>query len=427
MDVTGLLLVIALVLDALITLACTALLNSRNPDDQPNARRLQLTQQVMATLLRGIVVTLAFTLLEPFPALLAFAFLGVLVVFIVVQDVVVTATGQALAQTLAPILRPFFAALSFVLSPIVVVIVALYEFVRGALGRSEDENSMTEEELLNLIDNDDNFEDDERRMIQSILQLDQTTAREVMTPRIDINAVSIDTSIADARSVFLTSGHSRMPVFEDSIDNVKGLVYVKDLLEVWHNGHTTVKSVAEILRSAFFVPEDMPADVLLRDLQKQQVHLAIVVDKYGGTAGLVTIENILEEIVGDIRDEYDQDEEIEFVQLGPAEFTVSAGIDLDDFNNRLGVEIETEDSDTLGGYIFTQLGRVPEPGEVLQTQEISMRVDAVEGRRIRQVTVTRRDLDEAEPKPADGTAVEIDNDAGDTIDEDETENESVQA
>lgn len=228
-------------------------------------------------------------------------------------------------------------------------------------------------------------------MIHSVLDLDKTTATEIMVPRIDMIAVEKSTSIAEARQVFLSNGHSRMPVYEENIDNVTGLVYVKDLLEVWHNGDTVVDSVEEITRPAHFVSEDMTADRLLREFQSNKVHMAIVVEEYGGTGGLVTLENLLEKIVGDIQDEYDADEAEEIVQVSDTEYRIDAGIVLDDLNEALDISLADDDVDTLGGYIFNRLERVPEQGETVEGEEINMQIVAVEGRRIREVFVTMND------------------------------------
>jgi CBS domain containing-hemolysin-like protein len=144
------------------------------------------------------------------------------------------------------------------------------------------------------------------------------------------------------------------------------------------------------MRKAYFVPESKRCDVLFKDMQTSKIHMAIVVDEYGGTAGLVTIEDLIEEIVGDIQDEYDLNEEAEYIQKGPDEYLVDASINLGDFNELLDIELPTEDNDTLGGFIFMQIGRVPEVGETIEHEDLVMRVEAIDGRRIRKVHVVRR-------------------------------------
>jgi CBS domain containing-hemolysin-like protein len=196
-----------------------------------------------------------------------------------------------------------------------------------------------------------------------------------------------DTSIADARQVFLDSGHSRLPVYENNIDNIIGMAYVKDLLDVWHNGDTVAESVAEIVRPAQFVPETMTGDQLLRYFQKNKVHLVVVLEEYGGTGGLVTLEDLLEEIVGDIQDEYDEDENEEMIAVGEGEYRVDAGITLYDLEESLEIDLGDTDVDTLGGYIFQQLDRVPAEREVIVTDKLELKILSLEGRRIREVMV----------------------------------------
>ena len=158
------------------------------------------------------------------------------------------------------------------------------------------------------------------------------------------------------------------------------------------------------MRKAWFVPESKRCDVLLKELKLSKIHMAVVVDEYGGTAGLLTIEDLLEEIVGDIQDEYDVDEEADYVQKGPDEYVVDASMNLDDFNELLDVELSTEDSDTLGGFIFSQLGRVPETKETIDLPTMKLRVDSIEGRRIRKVHVQRKREAQAEASSEEETA-----------------------
>jgi len=392
-----------LVAYALMTLAISTLLNSRPEYGEENRtlgnRRLKLTQQIMATVFLFSMVLVALDgLIVPLAALLPVQWLAYVLVLLpltllvtVLGEVVPSSIGVAYAERLAPILRLFINPLVLVLRPLTWLVYHASRLLSKLFGSTDVATSITEEELLTLIDAGQGFEEEERRMIHSVLDLDKTTATEIMVPRIDMIAVEKSTSIAEARQVFLSNGHSRMPVYEENIDNVSGLVYVKDLLEVWHNGDTVVDSVEEITRPAHFVSEDMTADRLLREFQSNKVHMAIVVEEYGGTGGLVTLENLLEKIVGDIQDEYDADEAEEIVQVSDTEYRIDAGIVLDDLNEALDISLADDDVDTLGGYIFNRLERVPEQGETVEGEEINMQIVAVEGRRIREVFVTMND------------------------------------
>jgi CBS domain containing-hemolysin-like protein len=246
---------------------------------------------------------------------------------------------------------------------------------------------VTEEEIMVMVDAGEEggaIEQDAKDMIYSIFQLDDTLAREVMIPRIDVLAFEEHTSLEEATDGLLGSGYSRAPVYRGSIDNVVGLVYVKDLLAAWREGGED-KAVGKLMREPYFVPEAKLVDDLLEEMQDRRVQMAIVVDEYGGTAGVVTIEDIVEEIIGEIRDEYDQAEQVRFEQVREGEFIFSGGIDLDDVNDITGAELPKETSDTLGGFIYSHLGRVPSPGDRLVAGGLELVVDQVVRRRIRSV------------------------------------------
>jgi CBS domain containing-hemolysin-like protein len=241
----------------------------------------------------------------------------------------------------------------------------------------------------------------EEEMIYSVFALGDTLAREVMVPRIDIVALDVGSSLEQALDVVICAGHSRIPVYEGSIDNVVGVLYAKDLLKLWQDKQEAV-ALGEILRQAYFVPESKKVDGLLEDMQQRKVHIVIVVDEYGGTAGLVTIEDIVEEIVGEIQDEYDAEEPL-VEQTGDHEYVFSARVDLDDFNRLIGTEFPTEMGDTLGGFIYSQLGKVPVPGESVRFDGLVIEVLTVTGRRIRKVRVSWERTEENENDASDVT------------------------
>ena len=247
--------------------------------------------------------------------------------------------------------------------------------------------SVTEDELKTLVDagqEEGVFEKGERQMIFSIIQLRDTLAREIMVPRIDMLALDVLTPLTDAVDALLQSGHSRVPVFEETVDNTLGLLYAKDLLQVWRMGDH-LNSLRELLRPAYFVPEAKKVDELLTELQAQRIHMAIVVDEYGGVAGLVTLEDIVEEIVGEILDEYDQAEEAPYQVLKTGEYIFLGRVDLDDFNEIMSSHLPVEEADTIGGFMYSRIGRVPEVGEKVQADSLLLTVEQVSGRRIRKV------------------------------------------
>ncbi len=293
-------------------------------------------------------------------------------------------------ETWALRLGPLVAILEVVLSPIVRLMLK----VGGEVSSNQNgplHPLVTEEEIMTLVDAGEEggyIERDEKEMIYSIFRLDDTLAREVMVPRIDIQALEESTSIPDATKMMLETGYSRAPIFQESIDNVTGLIYVKDLLEAWSAGNYE-RPIAELKREAFFVPEAKKVDDLLEEMQDSRFHLAIVVDEYGGTAGLVTIEDIVEEIVGEIRDEYDFAEEASYQQVDDGEYIFSGGIDLDDVNQIADADLPTDAGETLGGFIYSELGRVPSPGDRLESGGLELVVDQVVRRRIRRVRAKR--------------------------------------
>ena len=248
--------------------------------------------------------------------------------------------------------------------------------------------------LLNVTEEETIIEDDEKEMIASIFELGDKLVREVMVPRIDVASVPADLPMLAALDVILKAGHSRIPVYSNSVDNVIGVLYAKDLLRYLRDGRTDVP-LEKILRPAYFVPESKKVDELLSELQVRKVHMAIVVDEYGGTAGIVTIEDLLEEIVGEIQDEYDA-EEPTVEEVAEDQFLFDARVPLDEVNKLLGVELPADGGDTLGGYIYSELGKVPAVGDTVEHDGIRIEVLSVAGRRIKQVRASVS-ADEAQP------------------------------
>jgi len=288
------------------------------------------------------------------------------------------------ALALAPVVR-FFATL---LTPVTAL---MRRIGHGSLpeGASEENIFLSEDGLrflLNVTDEETIIEDEEKEMIASIFELGDTLVREVMVPRIDMQAVSIETPMTEALDLILSGGYSRIPAYSSSIDNIQGILYAKDLLRYLRDGRTEVP-LAKILRPAYFVPESKKVDELLEELQQRKVHMAIVVDEYGGTAGLVTIEDLLEEIVGEIQDEYDA-EEPAVEAAGDYEYLFDARVPLDEVNDLLDVELPASGGDTLGGFIYSQLGKVPAVGDAIEFGNVRIEVLSVAGRRIKQVRAT---------------------------------------
>ena len=229
-------------------------------------------------------------------------------------------------------------------------------------------------------------EEEGRELLQSIVDFTETVVREVMTPRPDIVAVRVDATLQDLRTMFREQQYSRMPVYRENLDNIVGIVFVKDLVAL---PPTAEPPVTTLMRAASFVPESKRVSELLKEMQRRQAQMAIVVDEYGGTAGLVTVEDLLEEIVGEIRDEYDVESET-VVDEGDGVFVFSGKVNVDEVKERLGIEVEREGFETVGGYLLSHLGRMPYVGERFDVDGLDVEVLEVERRRIAKVRLRRR-------------------------------------
>ncbi len=266
----------------------------------------------------------------------------------------------------------------------------------------ENASTVTEDALRTLVDlgqQDGIIEQEERKMIHSIFQLDDTLTREIMVPRIDVQALETGVSLSEAVDLLLSSGYSRVPVYEETIDKILGLLYAKDLLKVWQEGSERSDIRRDLLREAYFVPEAKMADELLAEMQKRRIHMAIVVDEYGGVAGVVTLEDIIEEIFGEIQDEYDDDEELPYRRLENGDYLFRGRIDLDDFNEIMDGHLPNDEADTLSGFIYTRLSHVPAEGESVREDNLLLTVELVSNRRIRKVRAQR--IWDQEQKDAD--------------------------
>lgn len=227
----------------------------------------------------------------------------------------------------------------------------------------------------------------ERAMIQGVLDLEELTVREIMVPRVDMVAVEIDTPVDELVATIVGAGHSRIPVFRESIDQIVGVLYVKDLIPYVPKEPAAIP-LGKLLRRPLVVPESKRVDILLREMRRSRTHIAIVADEYGGTAGLVTIEDVIEEIVGEIVDEYDQEEPL-VEPIDDRSLRVDAKMLIDEVNELLDVRLPHEEWDTVGGLVFGLTGRIPVAGEVVRFDSLEFRTERVTGRRIQKVVITK--------------------------------------
>jgi CBS domain containing-hemolysin-like protein len=288
------------------------------------------------------------------------------------------------------ILLPSFAPIANALEPLARWSARAVGAKRNGAGVAQEapgETNETAKAYIETAEQEGLIAGEERRLLQSIVDFGDTLVREVMTPRPDIVAIDEHATIGDLRALFREQEYSRFPVFNESLDNILGFVFVKDLVAL---DAADGRPITPLLRPAVIVPESKRVPELLKQFQRQQTQIAIVVDEYGGTAGLVTIEDLLEEIVGEIRDEYDVESE-PIVDEGAGRFVFHGKVDVDEVNKRLGVHIEREGFETVGGYLMTHLGHVPAVGERVDMDGLTLEVLEVERRRIHKVRITRHE------------------------------------
>ncbi len=291
------------------------------------------------------------------------------------------------AETVAVTLAPATQLLTSLLRPLTMIIQRLNSWMNSSDGKNEENGALSDEAirlLVNTGETTEELEENEREMIVSILEMNDTSAREVMVPRIDIVSLSVTANLHDALDLVISAGHSRIPVYEENIDSIVGILYAKDLLKCFRDNQMDMP-VRELLRPAYFIPASKKVNTLLQELQKNRVHIAVVVDEYGGTAGVVTVEDILEEIVGDIQDEYDIEEDSYVRASGPNTYLLNSRLDVYSLCKLLDIDVDTDVADTLGGLLYTLMEHVPEQGEAVEHEGWRFTVLSLDGRRIEQV------------------------------------------
>jgi putative hemolysin len=259
----------------------------------------------------------------------------------------------------------------------------------------EDDNADDLQALIDVGEKEGILEEEEGELIQSIIEFGDTRVSEVMTPRTEIVALSVDATVREARDVIIESKYSRLPVYREQIDNVEGLIYVRDLLQCWSEGREG-EEIAALLRPVYFVPETKSVADLLEEMQKAHVQLAMVIDEYGGVAGLVTVEDILEEIVGEIEDEDTEGEEIvEIVESDDGYYDVLGSTEIGKIERLFDMEIEDDDFTTIAGLVISESGYVPHAGERLTFRGLDVEVLEADSRRIGRLRLRRAEDDEA--------------------------------
>jgi Mg2+/Co2+ transporter CorC len=270
----------------------------------------------------------------------------------------------------------------------------------GIAADESEEPAITAEELTSLDDRD-------REMLRSIIRLDATTVREVMVPRLDMAAVEADSPLNVVAETMVSAGHSRLPVYEETMDRILGIIHARDVLDSLAKSAAAASnsgpnskskdSLRTLVREAFIIPETKRVDDLLEELQERRTQIAIVVDEYGGTEGLVTMEDLLEEIVGEIEDEFSRSRDAQVIQQADGKMLVDAGVTTEHVEELFDATIDTTEVDTVGGYVYHSLGRIPQQGDIVVTDRLHIEVVSMLGRRLRKLRIHRIDEGAADP------------------------------
>ena len=287
-----------------------------------------------------------------------------------------------------------FTPLTIIFELLTKILIRLFRFS----GVAEDRKIITAEEIQTMLQvskEEGVLEKNQNAMLNSIFEFSDTVVREIMTPRTDAILLGVEKSVQDAIHMIMEEGHSRIPIYEDRIDNIIGIIYAKDLLSI--SKESRQESVKKFMRPANFIPESKNIEELLNQMKLARFHMAIVLDEYGGMAGLVTLEDIIEEILGEIQDEYDHDEKPEVQKLNDLEYHVDANIHIKDLSEELDIDIqENEDYDTLGGMILSILGTLPSRGQIITTEYFKIKIKEVKKHRIINVNIELYPPDETE-------------------------------
>ncbi len=321
---------------------------------------------------RGVLIVL-------FAGLYTTALLGALLGWMRAAE----AVPRAYCDTAAVLVLPFYLLLYPVRRPLGTALVRLYPpltLQSGVLFKEDAEDLVEGDDSARLLDRG------EREMISRVIHLGETVVREIMVPRIDMVAIEASATIDEAIHLIQREGHSRLPVYRETVDDVVGFLYAKDLIK--NHDRLATLQLRELVRETYFVPETKRVAGLLAEMRARRMYLAVVVDEYGGTAGLVTMEDVIEEVVGEIHDELDEEQALVHA-LGDGSFRVDAKVDLDELNERMQVLLPADEYDTLGGFLYALAGKIPSPGDRFEHEALEFTIVAVRGKRITQVHVRR--------------------------------------
>lgn len=319
-------------------------------------------------------------------------------VILVFGEIVPKTFAHANSEKIAPKAIKFIHVLSLVLFPVVKFLSWISLGITRLFGGKsvKFEPLLAFEEIKSVIsvgEREGVLEEEEKEMIEGIFEIGETRVSEIMVPRIDMFTIELKISLSEAVRQIKERGYSRVPVFNKRMDNIVGVLYAKDLLKIWEEEETNKIKLKDLIRKPYFVPESKKLNDLLREFRREKTHIAIVVDEYGGTAGLVTIEDVLEEIVGEIEDEYDRGKKL-WKKLGSRTFLMDAKLEIDKANEELNLNIPEDDFESVGGFVIDFLGRVPQKGEVFTFEDKRIEIIDADERRIKQLKIAIIETDQ---------------------------------
>jgi CBS domain containing-hemolysin-like protein len=361
-----------------------------------NAVYLISVLSLAASLISGVFLAIA--VYASSSSSVALAAIGVLIILGILNLLnkrIASWKGEQIALKISPVLR----MLGWLLTPVLIVqdIVARRISGKSSSGMEFSLSDATNVEMNLPLESSNNILDEpEVRMIRAVVLLDQTTAKEIMIPRVDIVAAEIGTSIAELAELMVTNGHSRIPVYSGDLDHIEGVCHARDILaRLGQSGDLSRQRLDGLIRPAFFIPESKNLEELLSEFQHEHVQMAIVINEYGGVSGLVTIEDLLEEIVGEIQDEFDTGD-VEIEKLDENEYVIDAGVSVDDLNDLMNTSVESNGFETIGGFVYDRLGKIPSPGDGVTYDGLTIEVISTVGRRLKKLKVRKSTLSATE-------------------------------
>ena len=299
----------------------------------------------------------------------------------------------------SPVLRTILK----IFTPVIKILDILAYWIKKALGveASVSEKPVLLEEMKMILElgrEEGLLEKEKSNMLAGVFDISDTVVREIMTPRTDTVCINVNKAIDDAFNLFIEKGHSRIPVFEDRVDNILGILYAKDLLKQYNTANTA--NIRQLIRKAVFIPESKTIDTALQQMKRAKIHLAVVVDEYGGVSGIVTMEDIIEEILGDIQDEYDLEDGKDIKKISQDTYLVNAKINIKDLGEHILVDFpETDEYDTLGGFLLSRIGKLPEQGEKISYENLNFLVKEIKNQRIIKLEMSKTDLTDSKLSP----------------------------